>query len=126
MSIRNRIEQKAIEVQSQAAGIAQNKFIQWVMEEEDCSYEEAYAICTRHTDPVDPEYSLGFKLSDPVWQMAIFKQRKAENRAKAAENFRQLLEPDEIDLFNKQVMTEENAKKFKKEYKEKKKQKGSI
>lgn len=119
--IKDKFLNKVYEVQSQAAGIAQNKFIQWVMKEEDCSYEEAYAICTGHTDPREPVYTLGFKLSDPVWELAIFKQRNRKKRAQAADNFRQLLEPDELILFDEQVNTENARKQFNEEYKEKKK-----
>lgn len=100
--------------------MARGRFIQWVMEEEDCDYETAYALCTRHTDPVEPEYSLGYKMSSPVYQVAMNAQVRRSAREQAIENFKQMLEPDELEIFEKEVITKGTRKMW---MEEKKKQK---
>ena len=124
MGIRSRIEEKAMDTQQILAAQAQAKYISWLMKEEDCDYEEALAIVQGRTDPLEPEYMLGYKLADPVWMIAIFKQHGKDNRLKAARNFSELLSDEEKDLFWSQVFDEENAKKFKKKYKKAKKEHG--
>ena len=44
MGIRSKIENKAMETQQTLAAHAQMKYINWLMKEEQCSYEEAIAI----------------------------------------------------------------------------------
>ena len=44
MGIKSRIEEKAMETQQTLAAHAQMKYIQWLMKEEECDYEEALAI----------------------------------------------------------------------------------
>lgn len=100
--------------------MARGRFIQWVMEEEDCDYETAYALCTRHTDPVEPEYSLGYKMSSPVYQFAMNAQVRRSAREQAIENFKQMLEPDELEIFEREVITKDTRKMW---MEEKKKQK---
>lgn len=100
--------------------MARSRFIQWVMEEEDCDYETAYALCTRHTDPVEPEYSLGYKMSSPVYQAAMNAQVRRSAREQAIENFKQMLEPDELEIFEREVITKDTRKMW---MEEKKKQK---
>ena len=124
MGIRRKIEDKAMDTQSILAAQAQAKYLTWLMKEEDCSYEEALAIVQGRTDPLEPEYMLGYKLADPVWIIAIFKQHPKKNRIKAAHNFAELLSEEERILFWNEVFDEKNAKKFKKEYKKAKKEKG--
>ena len=124
MGIRSKINDKAMDTQSMLAGQAQGKYLAWLMKEEDCSYEEALAIVQGRTDPLEPEYMLGYKLADPVWQIAIFKQHPKKNRIKAAHNFAELLSEEEKDLFWNEVFDEKNMKQFKKEYKKAKKKHG--
>ena len=124
MGIRDKINNKALETQQNLATQAQAKYLNWLMKEESCSYEEAIAIVQGRTDPLEPEYMLGFKLADPVWMIAIFKQHPKSNRIKAAHNFAELLSEEEKNLFWNEVFDEKNAKKFKKEYKKAKKEKG--
>lgn len=126
MGIRSKIEDKAMETQQTLAAQAQSKYLTWLMKEEDCSYEEALAIVQGRTDPLEPEYMLGYKLADPVWMIAIFKQHPKKNRIKAAHNFAELLSEEERILFWNEVFDEKNAKKFKKEYKKAKKEKGIV
>ena len=122
MTIRQSIKDKAYEAIDASDAMARNKFIQWVMKEEDCSYEEAYAICTRRTDPVEPEYSLGYKMASPVYQIAMNKQLRKSKREQAIENFKAMLEPDELELFEKEVLTRDCRKMWKEEEKKQKKE----
>ena len=115
-----------MQLQSDLAAQAQMKYIQWLMKEEECDYEMAMAIVTGNTDPLEPEYMLGFKLADPVVQIALFKQVSKKSRRLAAENFAATLSDPEKDLFWNEVFNEETGKQFKKAYKAEKKKKGVI
>ena len=124
MGIKTKIEQKAMDTQSALAAQAQAKYLKWLMNEEQCSYEEALAIVEGRTDPLEPEYMLGFKLSDPVVILAIFKQIGKKNRLAAAQNFAMGLSDEEKIIFWGDVFDEKNARQFKKKYKDEKKKKG--
>ena len=125
MGIRSKIEDKAMDTQSILAAQAQAKYLSWLMKEEKCDYEEALAIVQGRTDPLEPEYMLGYKLADPVWMIAIFKQAGKSRRLQAAKNFaEQMLTDDEKIIFWRDVFDEKTCKKFKKEYKKAKKEKG--
>ncbi len=124
MGIRTKIENKAMETQQTLAAHAQMKYLNWLMKEEQCSYEEAIAIVQGRTDPLEPEYMLGFKLSDPVVMIAIFKQHGKDNRLSAARNFAATLTEEEKILFWNEVFDEKTAKQFKKKYKTEAKKKG--
>jgi hypothetical protein len=126
MGLRSKMELKAIETQSILAAQAQSKYIQWLMDEEQCNYEEALAIVEGRTDPLEPEYMLGYKLSDPVVMIAIFKQPRKKNRINAAKNFADGLSNEEAEIFWNQVFDEENAKVFKTKLKEEKKKNGIL
>ena len=126
MGIKARIEGRATQLQSDLAAQAQMKYIQWLMKEEECDYEMAMAIVQGNTDPLEPEYMLGFKLADPVLQIALFKQVSKKSRKQAAENFAATLSEEERILFWNEVFNEETGKKFKKTYKSEKKKKGVI
>lgn len=123
MGIKTRIEDRATQLQSDLAAQAQMKYISWLMKEEECDYEEAMAIVMGNTDPLEPEYMLGFKLADPVLQIALFKQISKKARKQAAENFAATLSDRERDLFFSEVFNEETGKQFKKAYKAEKKKK---
>ena len=124
MGIKTRIEDRATQLQQDLAAQAQMKFIQWLMKEEECDYEEAIAIVLGNTDPLEPEYMLGYKLADPVLQLALFKQHPKKSRVQAAKNFSETLTEEERILFWSEVFNEETAGKFKKEYKKEKKSRG--
>ena len=126
MGIKTRIEDRATQLQSDLAAQAQMKFIQWLMKEEECDYEMAMAIVQGNTDPLEPEYMLGFKLADPVLQIALFKQVSKKSRKQAAENFAATLSEEERILFWNEVFNEETGKKFRKSYKSEKKKKGIV
>lgn len=121
MGFRTKIEEKAMETQQTLAIHAQGQYIKWLMKEEEVDYETAMAIVQGRTDPAEPEYTLGYKLSDPVWMIALFKQPGKNNRLKAARNFSDLLNDEERKIFWSEVFDEKNAKQFKKKFKEEKK-----
>ena len=124
MGIKDKIQTKAIETQSTLTAQAQAKYISWLMKEEDIDYKTAIAIVEARTDPPEWEYVLGFKLADPVLQIALFKQPSKRSRRNAAANFRETLTPEERILFDKDVFCEENAGEFKQQLKKEKKKKG--
>lgn len=121
MRIKTKIEERAVSVQSTLTAQAQAKFITWLMNEEKVDYSTAIAIVEARTDPVEWDYVLGFKLADPVLQIALFKQPSKKQRRNAAANFRDTLAPEERILFDNEVFNEETAGKFKQKLKEEKK-----
>lgn len=124
MGIKTKVEDRALQLQQDLAGQAQMKYIQWLMKEEECDYEMAIAIVMGNTDPLEPDYMLGYKLADPVLQIALFKQHPKKSRIQAAKNFAETLSDREKDLFWSEVFNEETAGKFKSEYRKEKKKKG--
>lgn len=126
MKIKTKIEDRATQLQSDLAAQSQMKYIQWLMKEEECDYEMAMAIVMGNTDPLEPEYMLGFKLADPVLQIALFKQLSKKARMQAAQNFAATLSEVEERIFWTEVFNPENAKQFKKAYKAEKKKKGVV
>lgn len=125
MGIRTKIEERALEVNAQLTAQAQMKYLSWLMGEEQIDYEEALAIVQGRTDPVEWEYILGYKLSDPALMIALFKQPRKKNRINAAKNFADTLEPEEAAIFWTQVFNEETGKQFKEKLKKEKK-KGEV
>ena len=121
MRIKTKIEERAVSVQSTLTAQAQAKFIAWLMDEEKVDYSTAIAIVEARTDPVEWDYVLGFKLADPVLQIALFKQPSKKQRRNAAANFRETLAPEERILFDNEVFNEETAGRFKQKLKEEKK-----
>ena len=121
MGFRSKIEEKALDVNAQLTAQAQMKYLSWLMDEEQIDYEEALAIVLGRTDPVEWEYILGYKLSDPALMIALFKQPRKKNRINAAKNFADTLEPEEAAIFWTQVFDEENGKQFREKLKEEKK-----
>ena len=124
MGFKARVEDRATQLQSDLAAQAQMKYISWLMKEEECDYEMAIAIVQGNTDPLEPEYMLGYKLADPVLQIALFKQLSKKARMQAAQNFAATLSEKEEIIFWTVVFNPENAKQFKKAYKAEKKKKG--
>lgn len=125
MGIKSKIYDKAEATTVQLRYQAQARYIKWLMKEEDVDAEMAWAIVEGRTDdPEDIKYVLGFKLADPVLQLALFSQHPKVKRRQAAENFAKTLSEEEKEIFFTQVFDEENAKKFKKKMKEEKRKKG--
>ena len=120
MKVKQVAVDKVWEISDKADAVDRSKYIEWVMKEEDCDYETAYALCTRRTDPVEPEYSLGYKMASPVYQVAMNAQLRKSKREQAIENFKAMLEPDELELFEKEVLTKDTRKMWKEEKKKQK------
>ena len=120
MKVTQTLKNKIWEGIDASDAMARSRFIEWVMKEEECDYETAYALCTRHTDPVEPEYSLGYKMASPVYQVAMNAQARRSKREQAIENFKQMLEPDELEIFEKEVLTKDTRKMWKEEKKKQK------
>lgn len=106
MTIRSKaaeiLEKTGVKGRLQAEG--QVRFINNVMKWENCDYEQAVKYCTGETDPVRWEYTLGYKLADPIWSMGIFQQPGHRARARAAANFRKTLTPEEDEIFVNECM----------------------
>lgn len=83
---------------------ARVKFANWVANEENIDFSDAWLICTNE-DPerVIPEYSLGWKLASPLVQTELNLQPRKKARAAAREKFRAGLTPAEQKLFDEQV-----------------------
>lgn len=96
------LEKTGVKQRVQAEG--QVRFIQNVMQWESCDYERAVDYCMGNTDPVHHEYTLGYKLADPIWSIGIYQQPGHRARAKAAANFRKTLTPEEDELFVAECM----------------------
>lgn len=131
MTIRSKAAERAANsaVREYAKAKGQGSFLADVARWENCSLDEAMAICTGKTDPIRWEYTLGYKLADPVWNIGIYKQLGNKARAKAARNFRKLLTPEEDEIFCSECLGK-TARAIKKEYKrqikEQKKQKPEV
>ena len=126
MGFKDKIEEAAMQKSQDLAAQAQYKYLQWIMKEESCSYDEAIAIVQGRTDPLEVEYMLGYKLADPAWMIALFKQPGKKRRMNAALNFADLLSDPEKEVFWKEVFNAETGKSFKEKWKKEKKKKGII
>ena len=122
--IRNAVEDKARQFMDATDAQAKAEFIQKVMKWEEVDYETAFYIVSGKTDPREPEYTLGYKMASPTWMDAMFGQFSRKKREQARDNFRKLLEPDELELFNDYVNKNDVSKEYKTAYKEEKKRKG--
>ncbi len=119
-----KLKDKVWDAKEQMAGVSRADFIQFVMKEEDVDYETAYYICIGRTDPREPEYTLGYKMADPSMMMAMFGQMRKKKREAAREEFRSMLEADELQLFEEYVNKEDTEKQFKSAYKKEKRTHG--
>ena len=124
MGIRNAIDDKARQFMDATDAQAKAEFIQKVMKWEEVDYETAFYIVSGRTDPREPEYTLGYKMASPVWMDAMFGQLSKKKREMARDNFRKLLEEDELQLFNDYVQKNDVSKEYKAAKKEEKKRKG--
>lgn len=124
MGIRNAMEDKARQFMDATDAQAKAEFIQKVMKWEEVDYETAFYIVSGKTDPREPEYTLGYKMASPVWMDAMFGQLSKKKREIARDNFRKLLEDDELQLFNEYVIEKETRAEYKAAMKEAKKRKG--
>lgn len=119
--IRTLSVEKAWQLHDRLQSEAQARFIQWVMKEEGVNWEMAYAICTGGAEPREPEYTLGYKLADPMRVMAMHMQPGQQSRRDAIEVFESGLEPDELELFRKEFADQKTRSLIKAAFKKKKK-----
>jgi hypothetical protein len=125
IKFKEKIEEKAFGVAQNMAMQAQMNYVKWVAKEEKVDFEIAWEISTGTREYKDgAKYTLGFKLADPAWMIAIFKQPRKTKRQQAAENFAKGLNETEAKIFWSEVFNQENGKAFKEKYKEAKKNKG--
>lgn len=124
MGIRSKLEETALEKTQILTFQAQAQYIQWLMKEEGCDYEEAIAIVQGRTEPLEIEYMLGYKMADPALMIALFKQPGKRRRMNAALNFAETLTDDEKIVFWRDVFNAETCKSFKEKLKKEKKKKG--
>lgn len=127
MKIREKIEDKAFGVAQNMAMQAQMQVVQRFAKEEGVSYELMWEVCTGGREYEDAaKFTLGFKMADPAWMIAMFKQPSKKRRRQAAENFSQGLSADEAEIFWSEVFNTETGKMFKDKLKEEKKKKGVV
>lgn len=120
MGIKGWTEEKILDTANTLRANAQAQFINWVAEQEGWDYDTAWAVCNgEHPEISRPDYSLGYKLADPIVQTSFHLARK-KNRIAAREKFRENLTEDEKRLFDSED-PEEEKKMFKKRLKEKEK-----
>lgn len=119
--IRQIIKDKAEDTREKLASAAQIKFISQVAEWEEVDFTTAQAICLGNTDPVEWEYTLGYKMSDPVFQMAMNGQVRKKAREQACENFKKTLTPEELEIFVRDVESMNTRQMLKKAMKRAKK-----
>lgn len=120
MKAKDKIEDKAWQLTDTLAAQARSKYISWIMKEEEVDYETAVALATGKTDPIEYEFTLGYKLADPILQIAMSAQPGRKNRELAIANFEKTLEPEELKLFRESCGADAR-KHFKQKLKEEKK-----
>lgn len=118
--IRQIIKDKAEDTREKLASAAQIKFINQVAEWEEVDFNTAKAICLGFTDPVEWEYTLGYKMADPVYQMAMNMQARRSMRERARENFKKTLTPEELEIFIRDVESKNTREMMKDALKRKK------
>ena len=121
--IKEGIELKAMDFHTDTASRAQLKYVHWLAKEDNISIDEAWNQCLGNSDPVNPDHTLGYKLADPVLQIALFGQLRKEKRIQAAKNFAATLSDEERKRFYESVFNEETGQKFKDALKKGKKRK---
>lgn len=118
-------EIKAMDLTAELRTRAQANFIKKMAKEEGVDYHIMLLRCQQPKDPEDFYFSLGYKMSNPVYMMAMNLQKK-ENRSKAIENFKKELCPEELKIFESEVQTENMRTNFKKEIKSKTKKNQNV
>ena len=99
---------------------AQARFIKWVMKEENTDWNTAFCMCTEGSGLEQPEYTLGYKLANPVLNLAMFVQPSKKKRSNAIDNFKETLNDRELYLFETEVLPRKVGKVFMDQLKSKK------
>lgn len=118
-------EIKALDLTAELRTKAQAKYIKKMAKEVGIDYHIMLLRCQQPTDPDDFYFSLGYKMANPVYMIAMNLQKK-ENRAKAIENFKKELCPEELKIFESEVQTDSMRTNFKKEIKSKTKKNQNV
>lgn len=127
LKIKARLEEKALGVNQTLTINAQIQYVKRMANEEGLDYAVMWEICNGMREyPDAAKFTLGLKLSDPAWMIALFKQPRKKKRQQAAENFADSLSADEAEIFWSEVFNTETGKMFKDELKRKKKEKGVV
>lgn len=104
------------EVQTRLTADARAKFLLFVQEEEKCDLDTARAICLGQTDPIIYEYTLGWKISDPILQKGMWGKTTSKLvRKKWIQHFRETLTPEEDALFVEGYLSKKVSKRFQEE-----------
>lgn len=86
------------------------RYIQKIMDEDKVSYEEAWRLCRE-----EPKYSMGLKMCSPAIVLML-RSKKGQDR------FREMLTPEELEVFDSEVAGKINFKSaVKKEFRRQKK-----
>ena len=86
------------------------RYIQKIMDEDKVSYEEAWRLCRE-----EPKYSMGLKMCSPAIVLML-RSKKGQDR------FREMLTPEELEVFDSEVAGKINIKSaVKKEFRRQKK-----
>ena len=86
------------------------RYIQKIMDEDKVSYEEAWRLCRE-----EPKYSMGLKMCSPAIVLML-RSKKGQDR------FREMLTPEELEVFDSEVAGTINIKSaVKKEFRRQKK-----
>ena len=120
-NVKNATWEKVEDVNDQLNMQVRSQFINEIMKDENCSFQDAYDMCTPGTEKWQPKYSLGYKMAAPYIQFML----RSEKGKRA---FKKDLLPEELELFEKEVekidfeaAQKEEMKKQKKAKKEAKK-----
>lgn len=106
--------EKVIEINDQLDGMARSQFVGEVAKDEGVSMEEAIEMCN-----TVPKYSLGYKMASPAML------RMASSK-KYVGKFKEMLTPEELEIFEKEVEPMGLKGIIKSEMKRKKKEKGTA
>lgn len=107
MGLKKKAEDKILDAALTLRANAQAQFVNWVANEEGWDFDTAWLVCNgEHPDIHKPEYTLGYKLADPITQTSFHLARK-KNREAAREKFREGLTDEERQLFDSEDPEEE-------------------
>ena len=89
---------------------AHQMFVQKVMDEENLDYETALALCEGRTKPPEPEFTLGYKMCDPMAIMGL--KSFGKTRRNWIAQIEAQLTPDELVLFQKYFLKPRDLKRM--------------
>lgn len=107
---------KAEDAEHRLSMEAKARYFHKVMELEKCDFDRAVELAQGKSDPIQPEYTLGYKLCDPMLNIGLWKSGKRQSE-KWAEHFKKSLTPEELAIFEAECMTDETKKQYRKSLK---------